>query len=1773
MISYFFGVPLSMLQIQEAKWTISWILLLSVSYTYAISKLSSSRDIFDQEDMKPQQIRKHTLAHAKRLKAARLAQQQLEEMQERLKRGPLPIFDLPSELVLTILGHCSDWPQTYLSLVRVSKYCSRMTQNACLPRMPIILIDERQISSFHLFLQRNPASSNLVHHIWVTPPKEELLSKCTEIVYDCRNLRSLATTVMIFDVSIVRPRRHEKLRHLHLKDVTCLLSLFAAWGKLVEDPKALAPLQHITHLRIIMDRIPVSIALPNLTHFSYRLLKQGVDFEGESVGRALLADKTLYPALQTVIMTQPSPAGLRIRRVGQKRFFVFEIQNGQSELELWCDNARQRAGAGGGLVASIATCPLDVVKTKLQAQRAIPGQMGYLGVLGTVKDILRENGVRGLYRGLGPTILGYLPTWAIYFAVYDGIKTMFGAVPTGYTAKSTERLYPAAQVKGYQPVMREHPWGLHILSAMTAGAASTICTNPLWVIKTRFMTQTRDEIRYKHTLDAALTIWRTEGVTAFYRGLLPSLLGILHVAVQFPLYEQLKILAQQDSDAPLTSQTILLCSAISKMTASVATYPHEVIRTRLQTQRRPLADDMSSDGMVRQHTRRGIIYVTTKLVRKEGWTALYKGLSINLLRTVPNSAVTMLTTAIVTGFSSHCLFSTAILLMDDLLDDIEFGPGHVDHGRVSWPLNLRAISVTLPLPFYQFFTHNDPLSSEDFNEVQKFRESVHVQTSEIEECIQLLNLKDPEEARRLNDQLRGLQKKTFCCDVVQSHIRNLPDDILYNIANIGPRYYAHGSPITTHFPTVLSHVCRAWRQTVHGTPLLWQDMHFTWTTPGDGNEGDARREARLDHFSRLSGHLPFVLRLDDFSLGLDGSIRDRVLDHSVGLLPFFARLVEHCRQRNKQIRTFQAQSVKQLHIVQQLARLASIDSDYPLNIDTCLLLEQKYHALNRVYATYDGEDVARLLERIPTIRHLWIGSRQEGNSLSRELLKRTRPVFSNLKSLVLESPFLGSSLDMKMVLIHWRSQPLTSKPLELEFDNSEQTMCSRFLPNLKNMDLRFMETSRSAIANYTVRFEPGDDGDSEWWTMPRHLVALLAMVKDIRPLLNLTVRCAADSELIKSASSYRVQVQFPEQPKSMMTDLLEAVEEFGREGVELDISVTLPASFYQFFTHNDPPLTEDFNEVQTFRELLQVEMNEIKDNIQLSKYPEEAQRLNNQLRELQKKTFCCNVIQSHVRNLPDDIIYNIANIGPRYYAHGDPTATHFPTVLSHVCRAWRQTIHGTPRLWQDIHFTWTTPGDGNEGDARREARLEHFSRLSGNLPFVLRLDDLSLGLDGSASDRVLDHSVGLLPFFARLVEHCRQRNKQIRTFQAQSVKQLHIVKQLAQMGSIDYPLNFDTCLLLELKYEKRWGAPPSYVGNDLVELLRQIPTIRRLWIGRRQAACTLLQELLENVNTGIRPAFSNLTSLVIETPFTGSTHYMKMIFRLCPNLEVAAFHVCSYIDDPLLAVDTRDTLVHRNMKELGVTLRGYMGTIESLFVGLQFPSVVSLQLQYYENASQMRYSTPPPIVIFPSLETLVVSLHSEQENAIVNLISFLGTVPTLTDLIVFFFGNYNSALELLDFIQQPLELETNNVSEQTSCPPFLPNLKNMDLRFMETSRSAMDNYTVRFEPGDDDDSEWWTMPRHLVALLAMVKDIRPLLNLTVRCAADLEPIKSASSYRVHVQVPEQPNSIMTDLLEAVEEFGREGVELDVRFVEEDFRGDYVTFPSDPFREYFLTLFR
>lgn len=91
------------------------------------------------------------------------------------------------------------------------------------------------------------------------------------------------------------------------------------------------------------------------------------------------------------------------------------------------------AGAIGGFTSGVVTCPLDVIKTKLQAQggyalvhkgRHVGHPKLYNGLVGTAKVIWREEGIRGLYRGLGPIVLGYLPTWAVWFTVYNKSKVV-----------------------------------------------------------------------------------------------------------------------------------------------------------------------------------------------------------------------------------------------------------------------------------------------------------------------------------------------------------------------------------------------------------------------------------------------------------------------------------------------------------------------------------------------------------------------------------------------------------------------------------------------------------------------------------------------------------------------------------------------------------------------------------------------------------------------------------------------------------------------------------------------------------------------------------------------------------------------------------------------------------------------------------------------------------------------------------------------------------------------------------------------------------------------------------------------------------------------------------------------------------------------------------------------------------------------------------------------------------------------------------------------------
>ncbi|KAJ2809481.1 hypothetical protein H4R20_000101 [Coemansia guatemalensis] len=274
------------------------------------------------------------------------------------------------------------------------------------------------------------------------------------------------------------------------------------------------------------------------------------------------------------------------------------------------------AGAGAGCVSSIVTCPLDVVKTRLQYQGVLAekyqksGYKPYRGTLCTLQRIVAEEGPRGLYRGLAPMMMGYLPTWGIYFAAYESLKREFSA----------------------NTWLSVGPTAVHVMSAIGAGASTSLLTNPIWVLKSRFMTQSAfTDYRYTSMWHAVRMIYSAEGLHGFYKGLGSSLLGSTHVAVQFPLYEFLKHWMHVDSEHQLESSRILLASAVSKMVASSATYPHEVIRTRLQNQSAP------------PYKYKGILHAIRLIYHEEGAAAFYRGLPTNLIRTVPASMMTLLT--------------------------------------------------------------------------------------------------------------------------------------------------------------------------------------------------------------------------------------------------------------------------------------------------------------------------------------------------------------------------------------------------------------------------------------------------------------------------------------------------------------------------------------------------------------------------------------------------------------------------------------------------------------------------------------------------------------------------------------------------------------------------------------------------------------------------------------------------------------------------------------------------------------------------------------------------------------------------------------------------------------------------------------------------------------------------------------------------------------------------------------------------------------------------
>jgi len=303
------------------------------------------------------------------------------------------------------------------------------------------------------------------------------------------------------------------------------------------------------------------------------------------------------------------------------------------------------------MCGAIVTSPFDVVKTRLQSDlfRAKHANYGVAGVTDggsgaavllprrpggllynfvetghILRDIYQNESPGALFKGLGPTLVGVIPARSINFFTYGNGKHIIA----NYFNNGQENSY------------------VHLTAAAIAGILTGTATNPIWVVKTRMQLSASEQLQKKapayfqsngKTASFAGGSWitikqiaREEGIRGFYKGLTASYLGVTEGTIQWTLYERLKLMSVDPERRGGVSEWagMLASAGTAKCVASLITYPHEVIRTRL---RQP-----KINGVVKYS---GLWQTLRLVIAEEGAHSLYGGLSAHLMRVVPNAAV------------------------------------------------------------------------------------------------------------------------------------------------------------------------------------------------------------------------------------------------------------------------------------------------------------------------------------------------------------------------------------------------------------------------------------------------------------------------------------------------------------------------------------------------------------------------------------------------------------------------------------------------------------------------------------------------------------------------------------------------------------------------------------------------------------------------------------------------------------------------------------------------------------------------------------------------------------------------------------------------------------------------------------------------------------------------------------------------------------------------------------------------------------------------------
>jgi len=163
------------------------------------------------------------------------------------------------------------------------------------------------------------------------------------------------------------------------------------------------------------------------------------------------------------------------------------------------------AGSVAGIANSVVSGPVEHIRIRLQIQQA--HNKIYSGPGDAVKKIVSAHGIAGLYKGQVATLYREAIGYGAYFWAYEKLMQR-------ELKKHGIRRDQVSPVKA-------------VIFGAGAGYALWACIYPIDMIKSRMQTDgftVADGRKYKSTLDCIRTVWRTEGIAAFTRGLTPTLI-------------------------------------------------------------------------------------------------------------------------------------------------------------------------------------------------------------------------------------------------------------------------------------------------------------------------------------------------------------------------------------------------------------------------------------------------------------------------------------------------------------------------------------------------------------------------------------------------------------------------------------------------------------------------------------------------------------------------------------------------------------------------------------------------------------------------------------------------------------------------------------------------------------------------------------------------------------------------------------------------------------------------------------------------------------------------------------------------------------------------------------------------------------------------------------------------------------------------------------------------------------------------------------------------